>query len=63
MGFFVVQYKAICIDILDKNIRIRISKMKLGEWNLLRIDRIKDVGAYLTDGKGLECTWKRSESA
>ncbi|SEP78146.1 hypothetical protein SAMN02910369_00620 [Lachnospiraceae bacterium NE2001] len=27
--------------------------MKLGEWNLLRIDRIKDVGAYLTDGKGL----------
>lgn len=24
--------------------------MKLGEWNLLRIDRIKDVGAYLTDG-------------
>ena len=37
--------------------------MKLGEWNILRIDRIKDVGAYLTDGKGLECTWKRSESA
>ena len=27
--------------------------MKLGEWNILRIDRIKDVGAYLTDGKGL----------
>ena len=26
--------------------------MKLGEWNLLRIDRIKDVGAYLTDGRG-----------
>ena len=25
--------------------------MKLGEWNILRIDRIKDVGAYLTDGK------------
>ena len=24
--------------------------MKLGEWNILRIDRIKDVGAYLTDG-------------
>lgn len=37
--------------------------MKLGEWNILRIDRIKDVGAYLTDGKGFECTWKRSESA
>ena len=28
--------------------------MKLGTWNILRIDRIKDVGAYLTDGKGLE---------
>ncbi len=27
--------------------------MKLGEWNILRIDRIKDVGAYLTDGVGL----------
>ena len=27
--------------------------MKLGTWNILRIDRIKDVGAYLTDGKGL----------
>ena len=26
--------------------------MKLGEWNLLRIERIKDVGAYLTDGIG-----------
>ena len=24
--------------------------MKLGEWNILRIDRIKEVGAYLTDG-------------
>lgn len=24
--------------------------MKLGEWNLLRMDRKKDVGAYLTDG-------------
>ena len=28
--------------------------MELGKWNILRIDRIKDVGAYLTDGKGLE---------
>ena len=28
--------------------------MKLGEWNILRIDRIKEVGAYLTDGKNLE---------
>ncbi|MCR5213769.1 MAG: RNA-binding protein [Eubacterium sp.] len=28
--------------------------MKLGKWNILRIDRIKDVGAYLTDGIGLE---------
>lgn len=28
--------------------------MKLGEWNTLRIDRIKEVGAYLTDGKNLE---------
>ena len=28
--------------------------MKLGKWNILRIDRIKDVGAYLTDGVGLE---------
>lgn len=28
--------------------------MKLGQWNTLRIDRIKEVGAYLTDGKGLE---------
>ncbi|HBZ03481.1 MAG TPA: RNA-binding protein [Lachnospiraceae bacterium] len=27
--------------------------MELGKWNILRIDRIKDVGAYLTDGKGL----------
>lgn len=26
--------------------------MKLGEWNLLRIERIKDAGAYLTDGIG-----------
>ena len=26
--------------------------MNIGQWNLLRIDRIKDVGAYLTDGKG-----------
>ena len=34
--------------------------MKLGEWNILRIDRIKEVGAYLTDGKGLEVTWKQS---
>lgn len=24
--------------------------MKLGEWNLLRVDRMKEVGAYLTDG-------------
>ena len=28
--------------------------MELGKWNVLRIDRIKDVGAYLTDGKGLD---------
>ncbi|SNU05044.1 hypothetical protein SAMN06297422_102158 [Lachnospiraceae bacterium] len=28
--------------------------MELGKWNILRIDRIKDVGAYLTDGKGLD---------
>ena len=28
--------------------------MKLGQWNLLIIDRIKDVGAYLTDGKGMD---------
>ena len=27
--------------------------MKLGEWNILRVDRIKEVGAYLTDGVGL----------
>ena len=27
--------------------------MELGKWNILRIDRIKEVGAYLTDGKGL----------
>ena len=25
--------------------------MELGKWNILRIDRIKDVGAYLTDGR------------
>ena len=25
--------------------------METGKWNTLRIDRIKDVGAYLTDGK------------
>ena len=37
--------------------------MKLGEWNILRIDRIKEVGAYLTDGKGLEVTWKQSNRA
>ncbi len=30
--------------------------MELGKWNILRIDRIKDVGAYLTDGKGLTNT-------
>ena len=36
--------------------------MQLGKWNILRIDRIKDVGAYLTDGKGLEITWKNSSS-
>ncbi|MBR6404296.1 MAG: S1 RNA-binding domain-containing protein [Eubacterium sp.] len=34
--------------------------MELGRWNTLRIDRIKDVGAYLTDGKGLVRTWKKS---
>ena len=28
--------------------------MELGKWNILRIDRIKDVGAYLTDGKSLD---------
>ena len=34
--------------------------MELGRWNTLRIDRIKEVGAYLTDGKGLLRTWKKS---
>ena len=35
-----------------KNIRKfeRFYLMKFGEWNILRIDRIKEVGAYLTDG-------------
>ena len=35
--------------------------MELGKWNILRIDRIKDVGAYLTDGRGLVRTWKKSD--
>ena len=35
--------------------------MELGKWNILRIDRIKDVGAYLTDGKGLENSTKSDE--
>ena len=33
--------------------------MELGKWNILRIDRIKDVGAYLTDGRGLIRSWKK----
>ena len=25
--------------------------MDIGKWNILRIDRIKEIGAYLTDGR------------
>ena len=43
----------IIYKLVYKNDQLEIY-MKLGTWNVLRIDRIKDVGAYLTDGKGLE---------